>query len=114
VYAGNDLVCWLNVTIGHGTKNVGISLARTMKNDQYASPIGTSQLRMNNILGTRFDLNRPRKDLLDRAKSIRTSLYGGFRLNIVRISESFEFNTQGACKGEPADVVIFGRVGRKN
>jgi hypothetical protein len=96
---GNGLLAWLNVTIGHGTKDVGISLARTSRNDQYAVPIGMSQLSNNNISGARFDLNRPREDLLDRAKSLRTSLYGGFRPSIVQISGVARVWYSAACTG---------------
>jgi hypothetical protein len=81
-------VAWLNVTIGHGTNVVGIGLARIIENDEYASLIGTSSFIKSNTSGARFELNWPRKDLLDRAKSIRTSLYGGIRPSFARISSS--------------------------
>ena len=58
---------------------MGIGLATMSENDQDAGPFGRFQLRNCNILGARFDLNWPRKNLRDRGKSIRASLYGGLR-----------------------------------
>lgn len=56
------------------------------ENDQYADPVGATPLRNSNILGASFDLNWPGKNLLDRAKSICASLYGGFRPSFVCMS----------------------------
>jgi hypothetical protein len=68
-------------------KVVGIGLARIIENDEYASLIGMSSLTKCNVSGAGFELNRPREDLLDRAKSIRTSLYGRFRPSFAHISQ---------------------------
>lgn len=108
-------MAWLNVTIGHGTNVVGIGLARIIENDEYASPIGTSSLIKSHTSGARFELNRPRKDPLDRAKSIRTSLYGGFRPSFARISciarvQIFRARAQVA----QTYMAKLGRVGREN
>jgi hypothetical protein len=89
---------------------VGIGLARIIENDEYASPIGTSSLVKSIISGARFELDRPRKDLLDRAKSIR-SLYSGFRSKFLNRSSS----VLGArAQVEQADVAKLGRVRRQN
>jgi hypothetical protein len=74
----NGLVAWFNVTIGHDKRDVGIDLARTTENDQYAGPIRISRLIIGNIVRVPFDLDWPRTNLGPRDKSIRASLYGWF------------------------------------